>query len=226
MGRIIRKHASAIDVMVDAQDTHNNALARGGVWQELAEQRLGPVLAVYSAVNADHTAASQLAGQRVATRNARNKEADGLLGRISDELWNAVGRPANDPAFALLFPGGYGYYAGGELETQPHRMELLAKLLTANLHPKLDAARAQAAALEIRAAATALRDAIEAAREVVIEAELLDRVRVAVARTAATELANLKRLYKSAGFSEAEIHQVIPHRPRKSPSAKPEPPQP
>ncbi|AKT42747.1 uncharacterized protein CMC5_069740 [Chondromyces crocatus] len=41
---------------------------------------------------------------------------------------------------------------------------------------------------------------------------MLERVRTAVARTTGIALANLKRLYKT----EAEIHTVIPDRPRKS----------
>jgi hypothetical protein len=37
-------------------------------------------------------------------------------------------------------------------------------------------------------------------------------VRSSVARVAQSELSNLKRLYKANGFSEAEIHAVIPDR--------------
>ena len=46
---------------------------------------------------------------------------------------------------------------------------------------------------------------------------LLQREKTALGRAAQMELAHLKRLYKSEGFSEADIHSVIPDR---TPSGK------
>jgi len=40
--------------------------------------------------------------------------------------------------------------------------------------------------------------------------EMLGRMRTVMARSSQRELAALKRLYKAEGFTEAEIHTVIP----------------
>lgn len=45
---------------------------------------------------------------------------------------------------------------------------------------------------------------------------MLSHVRTALAKVVQAELANLKRLYKAEGFTEAEIHGVIPDRPSKT----------
>jgi len=59
-----------------------------GIWQELADRHMLPVAKLIEAT----------------TRAAR------LLGKVSDDIWNAVGRPANDPALSVIFPGGVAYY--------------------------------------------------------------------------------------------------------------------
>ena len=92
--------------------------------------------------------------------------------------------------------------------------------LGTNLHPKLAPEVAQAAAAEVRASAAELRQALDAVREPSAQVEILERVRTAIARNAGTELAHLKRSYKAAGFTEAEIHAVIPDRPRKTSSVR------
>lgn len=49
--------------------------------------------------------------------------------------------------------------------------------------------------------------------------QMFDRARTALAHSAQIALAALKRLYRAEGFSEAEIHTVIPDRPRKKAAA-------
>jgi hypothetical protein len=148
----------------------------------------------------------------VAALDAKHEEADRLLGRIWDEIWNEVGRPAADPALATLFPGGVSYYADGDVEGKPDRMELLAALLESNAHPRLAPATATSLAKRIYTNATLLRSAVNAARGPSARVALLQRVRRAIAATALKALANLKRSYKLEGFSENEIHTVIPDR--------------
>lgn len=223
MGEIIRKDASVEDIISDAQKALQNADARGGAWKELADQRIGPVLALFSDADAQFNAARQVAAPLEARLEAENDKADGVLGKVSDEVWNAVGRPGPscDAAYALLFPGGIAYYADGDPTTQPDRMDVLAQLLVSNVHPKLSTAAAQQAAAEVQSAADALRAAVEAARAPLAQVGVLDRVRIAIGRTTALELASLKRLYKAARFREPEIHAVIPARPRSRAAAKP-----
>jgi hypothetical protein len=42
MGEVIRKDAAASDIAADAKTTLANATARGSVWKELADEKLGP----------------------------------------------------------------------------------------------------------------------------------------------------------------------------------------
>lgn len=218
MGNVIKPKMAADSIIADARTTLTQAVARGGRWRDLAELRIAPVLALLTGVEGQLAGARAQAAPLRAARDAEDHRADDLLGRVSDDTWNAVGRPANDPALAILFPGGFGYYAEGDVESQPDRMEVLAQLLEANLHPKLNPATAQALAAEVRAGAEALQQAVDAARTPVARVGVLERVRTAMARSIAMELAHLKRLYKAEGFTEADIHTVIPDRPVREPA--------
>lgn len=223
MGENIRKDAARESIMAALQTAHQNATAKGGVWKERADERIGPVIALHAGIKAQLVAASAEAAPLSAQVPVREREASATLGRISDEVWNAVGRPGpgSDAAYAILFPGGISYYVEGALATRPERMEVLVKLLVSGVHPKLPAARAQAAADEVKGAANALRSALDAVRGPEAQVSVLDRILTAVARSGALELANLKRLYKAQSFSEAEIHTVIPSHARARKAAKP-----
>ncbi len=223
MGIVVKKNAGIDTIFADGRTALTRGVARGGRWQELAEQRIAPVLALLTSIDGQIAAAREEAEPLRATRDVENHRADALIGRVSDDAWNAVGRPRNDPALTLIFPGGVGYYTEGEVEGQPDRMEILAQLLESNLHPKLSAAQGQAFAAEVRASADVLRAATDAARGPLTRVDVLERVRTALARNLAMELAKLKRLYKAEGFTEAEIHAVIPDRPRESAAPAPKP---
>jgi hypothetical protein len=225
MGEVIRRTASPVDIIADVRATLTNATAKGGVWKTMADERLAPLMALVADVDARYAKAESDLTPLQAAVDARDVEADRMLGRVSDEIWNEVGRPAADPALSILFPGGIAYYADGNVEGQPDRMDLLAELREADLHPRLSLALAKAHAKEIRAAAKTLRAAVDLARPARGRLELLDRVRRALATGAQVQLSSLKRLYKVEHFSEADIHAVIPDRPmtaRKS-TATPEP---
>ncbi len=232
MGEMIRRTAAAEDIIADVRATLTSAVAKGGVWQELAEQGLAGVVALVDNVEARLEKAEAALQPLLAAIDAKNDEADALLGRVSDEIWNEVGRPAADPALSVLFPGGIAYYADASVEKQPGRMDLLAELLESRIHPRLSPAQVKAHAAEIRAAAKQLRAAVDALAGPNERVDLLQRVRRALASVAHADLTSLKRLYKNAHFSEADIHAVIPDRPasaRRSGSAagvSPSPPSP
>lgn len=228
MGEVIRKNAAAADIYADAQTSLANAAARGEAWSKDAEEHLRPIAQVGADVESRLKAASLAYEPLRAALRTGDELADRLLGRISDEIWNEVGRPGSDAFLDLLLPGGVAYYADGDTEEQPGRMELLAELLESKLHPRLSAEKAAAFARQVREGASALRVAVENARAPRQREALLERVRTAVARSTQSKLAALKRIYKARGFSEAEIHRVIPDRsadPAKPTEAKPpEPP--
>lgn len=217
MGDVIRRNAAADDIMDDVRRTYTNATAKGGQWKVHAEARLKPVLVIYDALGGRLKTAEDAQAVLIAALNAGDERADLFLGRISDEIWNAVGRPAQDPSLSLIFPGGIAYYTDGPDDEQPERMELLAELLEANLHPKIDPQVAAKYAAEVRAEAARLQKVVEPARAGRARVELLGRVKTALARSAHMELAAVKRLYKAEGFTEAEIHSVIPDRGRSTP---------
>ena len=93
-------------------------------------------------------------------------------------------------------------------------MELLAELLEANLHPRFDAATAALRAQETRSEAALLEAKWEALRKPRASFRIYDRILTTVAKAVQVELAKVKRGWLSEGISEADIHSVIPDRPR------------
>jgi hypothetical protein len=224
MGEVIRKTAAADDIIADLRATLTNARAKGGAWKTLAENQLAATATLVDGIETRSGEAEKELAPVVAELEAKDADADRLLGRVSDEIWNEVGRPATDPVLSILFPGGIAYYADASVDVQPDRMNLLAELIESNIHPRLSPVSAKGHAKDVRASAKGLRAAVDAGREPAARVELLRRMQRAVATTAQVELTNLKRLYKIERFSEADIHAVIPDRP--APSRKVAPPAP
>lgn len=220
MGTIIRKDAAKEDILSDAHKALTNATARGGRWKELAELRLVPVCALFDDIEKQLKLAEDAHAPKAATITALNGQADRKIGKVYDTVWNEVGRPASDAALSVIFPEGAGYYTDGETSTQPERMRILVKLLGAAIHPKLSTATAMACAAEIAAEADVLEAAVVAGRQTGEQVKVLSRVRTALGKVVHGELMNLKRFYKTEGFSEAEIHAVIPDRPVKAKKAE------
>ncbi len=220
MGEVIRKDAAANDIIADGRTTLTKATARGGDWASTAELRLGQAMALCTSIEARIASATVAAAPAMAALDAGNDRADDLIGRISDDVWNAVGRPGNDVAFDIIFPGGFGYYAEGDVSEQPDRMDLLAELLGSGIHPSLPGDRATALAAEVTTMSATLRGLVDAARPLRARVELAEKMRTAVARATQVALANLKRSWKADGKSEADIHSVIPDRPK---AKKPKP---
>jgi hypothetical protein len=220
MGEVIRKDAAADDIAADGITTLTGAVAKGGAWKQLAEERLGPAISLFNKVVADLNQAETALGPLKAAVNAYDNEADDFLGAKADEMWNLIGRPAFDASYSLAWPGGASTYADGPDDEQPERMDLLAEILEANLHPKIDAAWSSALAAEVRSRAAKYRSLLDAARPMHTKVGLLRKMKGVVARSVQMELSRLKRRYLAEGFREPEIHQVIPDRSR-SKAAKP-----
>lgn len=229
MGDVINKKAAVEDIAGDCRSTLTTATARGAQYRPLAEQYLKAPLAVFDLVDERLKNSEAALAPLLAKLDAADDAADALLGRCSDEIWNDVGRPASDPLYSLLFPEGIAFYTDGPDAEQPVRMELLAELLEANLHPKLDSKRGKAIAKQLREAAKALRAAVDATIMPRAQVTMLARARTAVARSLQMSLVSLKRHYRATGLSEAEIHGIIPHRaraPREKTPPAPTPPAP
>lgn len=223
MGETIRKTAAAADIIADLGDAYLKAAAKQGKWQTLAEQQIAPTVKLVENVCAQLDTARKTALPLVLALDATREKAGKVVGKVSDDIWNAVGRPRHDAAFEILFPGGFAFYTDGDVEDLPDRMDLLVELLNSGLHPNLPANVAGDAAATIKVEAQALRGAVQAASGPKTRVVLLERVSLALARSAALALAGYKRVLKAAGFSEAEIHTVIPDRSKPAQKKSPEP---
>ena len=227
MGEVISNKAAADDIFADVETTHARAVARGGKWHQIEEDRLGSLLTVIANLESRLASAQAAVLPLKAAVEAQDKHADQFIGKLSDDIWNAIGRPAFDPTFDVVFPGGIAHYTTGANEDQPDRMDLLANLLEMNLISKLDASTTTDMVKAVREEAVAYRRVVDAFAQPRIELQQLQRAKTAIAHSAQMELAHLKRLYKAAGFSEADIHSVIPDRPRpKKPPVTPPSPTP
>lgn len=219
MGDLVPKSAAADTIMADVETTHTRAKARGGKWAELAERMLANAIKLKSTIAGERQKAETELRALVAGIDAQDDLADKLIAHISDEVWNKIGRPAFDPTYDVVFPSGISYYTGGPEADQPERMELLAQLLEMNIVTRLPQADAKAMAARLREGVASYRQALAPAAAPRARALMFERAATALAHSAQIALAHLKRLYRAEGFSEAEIHTVIPDRPRKKAAA-------
>ena len=224
MAEIIHRKAAVADILADARATLVAATARGGNWKTLAEEQLQTPLALSDLIEGKLHALEAKLTSLEATLRSEDGSADALLAHDADDIWNLIGRPAEDPYYSLLFPAGIGFYVDGPDDEQPARMELLAELLEAKLHPRLEPARAQKIATDLRASAKTLQAAVSAVQVPRTQHEMYSRVRSALGRSCQIALSNLKRRYIVAGYSQTEIHTVIPGHTKAKPEAKPDKP--
>jgi hypothetical protein len=225
MGEVIVKTAAVEDILRDVLLTLSAAEARGGEWALDAKRFLAVIHGLAQEVTTELDEARDAIPALQAAVDARDDEADDLLAGIYDVIFNLLGRPGNDPLLTIIFPGGSSAYTQGPDDEQPDRMELLAQVLSRNVHPGIPPAEAAAMVFKINAAASALREAVQAARKPKIRASHLASLRQVLARSSQVQLVRLKRFWKADGRSEADIHQVIPDRPRSARAkGKPEEP--
>jgi hypothetical protein len=215
MGDVVAKNAAAETIMGDVNTTLTRARARGGKWAELAEKLLANCIRLHGVAGAEREKAEGELRGLVASVDAQDDLADKLIAQISDDVWNKIGRPAFDPTYDVVFPGGINYYTGGPDAEQPERIELLAQLLEMNIIARLPEGDAKDMAGRLRATADNYRKAMAPSAGPRARLQMFERALTAVAHSGQIALAHLKRLYRTEGFSEAEIHTVIPDRPRK-----------
>ncbi|MBL9009043.1 MAG: hypothetical protein JNJ46_32580 [Myxococcales bacterium] len=228
MGEIIRKTAAAEDIVADAKQSFVRAQARGGLYQAAAEQTLKPALALFDAVDTKWQAQEASLAPLLAAHTTCDDQADALIGRIADAVWNDVGRPAPgvDGSYDLLFPSGIPFYTDGPDDEQPERMLLLADLLESGLHPRIEPKQAKSYAKQLRDAAADLEKSLQTFWQPRIRLAMYGRMRTAAARNTQAALSRFKRLLRAQDVSEPDIHTIIPDRPApvKKPEAPKEPP--
>jgi len=221
MGEVIRRNAAVDDILADARETVAAATARGGPVAAAAGVCLGEVLGLMGVVEGQLAESRRAIVPLDAAVASNDAAADATVGQVADETWNALGRPAADPHYALLFPFGIRGYVDAGVDEEPYLLDLLAELIVLPGNPKLTSERKAAWQARIRETAAPLRAAVDARRPVAVRIRLLDRVRTALSRIAQMQLMALKRDYKNAGLSEVQIHEIIPDagRARKKPAS-------
>lgn len=229
MGEIIGKYADRNLIAADVKATRTNAHAKsqpvGGAqggpalaadprWVSFADERLGRREAIWDTQSARLVAAKTHTQKARALLGAIDLQTDLFVVELREALWRDAGRPGPnaDPDLELLFPeGSEGYTAGAE--GGGDRLTYLADLLRTVGHPKIDAARTLAAADELDHLARLHTDAEIALARAAGRENLLDKSLTVIARSARLALVQLKKAYLLAGFSEADVHAVIPDRP-------------
>ena len=189
-------------ILAEARAALAACAARGGAWKRAAEDRLAPVLSLLAGILAELAKARGAEAPTAAAVTAASERAAASIERVFGALKGAPGRPSFDAAMAILFPGGTGFYTGGMPDEQPDRMELLAQLLEAGVHPKVPIEAARSLAKEARGAAQALREAVDAARIPRARVRLLEEAVLVAAKSAQAELVALGRLVEAGGISE------------------------
>lgn len=212
MGKVVGRTASAARIKEAATKTLIAAKARGGEVASLAENRLAEPVA---ALEANETQLAQARAEDEAAHAAliaRDDESDLEIGTVCDEMWNAMGRPAQSIDYDLIVSGGKRMWTDGDPARQPHLMIVLASNIRGTKHPRLVERKEEwASRIEKRAAVQV--EAANAAAPAYAKAISLAMQRRTLAEITQLGLTRLKRDLKNLGMSEVQIHEIIPEAP-------------
>jgi hypothetical protein len=223
MGKVVPRTASTRRIKDAVTKALASARACGGAVQGIAEARLAePVAGLEDNEQklADARAKDEAAH---AALIARDEESDLEIGAVCDEMWNAMGRPAQSVEYDLIVSGGTKIWTEGDPSQQPTVMAVLAASIRSTKHPKLvDCKESWAARIEQRAAAQAEAAAIAGPAYARVTA--LSMQRRTLADRAQLALTRFKRDLKNLGMTEAQVHAIIPDTPDSPTSSPASPP--
>ncbi|MBI2570454.1 MAG: hypothetical protein HYV63_25925 [Candidatus Schekmanbacteria bacterium] len=216
MGEVIRATADPEEIVKDARHALRKATDRGGEVAAAAKLRLEGPLTGVAAAETEKNRAHEVVEAAISAALAIDTQEDVMLGTTRDEMHNTLGRPASSPALTAIFGGGLRTFTEAPLLDQHIFMSVLATRIDA-----ADAAPLQARKVEWAQRVRDGADRHHRATEPVREAEALETVALAghraVARSCHVGLTRLKRDLKSLEMTEAQIHEIIPDRPRPEP---------
>jgi hypothetical protein len=211
MGDVAIRDGTEAAILAEARAALAAFAAKGGAYKRAAEEKLAPVLSLLAGILAELAKARGAEAPTKAAVTAASERGQACVERVFGALRDALGRPSFDATMAILFPGGTGFYdAEASPHEQPDRMDLLAQLLDAGVHPKVPIEAARALAKETRGAARALREAVDAARLPKARVRLLEEAVLVTAASAQAELLALGELLEAAGGGEAKEAQEAP----------------
>ncbi|MDC0741644.1 hypothetical protein [Polyangium mundeleinium] len=210
MGEVIAATASIERIDGDVHTAHEIALARGGEVAEAAFFRLQPGVTAIDDAKAIHEAAKKAESLAWAAVAGIDHDADGLIGNIRDEMWNALGRPKQSSHMDAVFPEGIGTYTAGDPLGQPLLMQVLRARIVAADAPQWPEAKRNAWAAAIEAKREAYEAAVKSYRPIEAALVVAEAGYRAAVRGAHARLKNFKRDLKNLGLTEAQIHEIIP----------------
>jgi hypothetical protein len=214
MGSIILRMAAVEAIEEVIAKTLQQARQRDDEVRGRVEAKLTPHEPAIEAARAEQGVMEARAGDARARATYLADRAAQTVGEVADEIWNALDRPGADVTYAMLLPGGVAFITGESPARQAVLMRVLAEKLRKTQDARLEQTRLDAWAERVEVGAGPLWDAALAALAAEGRAYHARQARAHVARTAWRELPRLKRELLNEGWSEADIHRVIPDVPR------------
>jgi len=226
MGQVIARNAGTDRIINDISKTVTNGNARGGEVQSLTATRLSAIHAALLTIDQQWKQACATGDVLHATLMARDGESDLEIGAVIDEIWNALGRPAQSADYDLIVGSGKKAWTDGDPAKQHHTMGVLAANIRNANNAKL-AEKKEAWAVRIEQKAAVQEQAANPIDASDAQVTTLGMQRRTLAETGQMNLVRLKRDFKNLGMTEAQIHEIIPDNPTTSSAAAPNPaPQP
>ncbi|HEV8324938.1 MAG TPA: hypothetical protein VG389_25210 [Myxococcota bacterium] len=210
MGSIILRKAAVEAIEEVVAKTLQQARQRDDQVRGRVEAKLGPHEPAIEAARAEQGVMEARAGDAHARATYLADRAAQTVGEVADEIWNALDRPGADVTYAMLLPGGVAFIKNEAPARQAVLMRVLAEKLRKTQDARLEQTRLDAWAERVEEGAGPLWDAAVAALAAEGRAYHARQARAHVVRTAWRELPRLKRELLNEGWSEADIHRVIP----------------
>jgi hypothetical protein len=214
MGSIILRMAAVEAIEEVIAKTLQQARQRDDEVRGRVEAKLGPHEPAIEGARAEQGVMEARAGDAHARATYLADRAAQTVGEVADEIWNALDRPGADVTYAMLLPGGVAFIKNEAPARQAVLMRVLAEKLRKTQDARLEQTRLDAWAERVEEGAGPLWDAAVAALAAEGRAYHARQARAHVVRTAWRELPRLKRELLNEGWSEADIHRVIPDVPR------------
>jgi hypothetical protein len=185
-----------------------NARAEGEPYQSKAEEHLAAFEAILLRIGIE----SRHAGDSIKRENSEltllDQKATTLIDAHADDIWARLGCPDYDPIYNILFPSALPDITPFQIKAE--RLSVVADLLSSGIHRKIDRARANVIAQEIRALATEYNDHLYVLAKHQSRKTSLEAFEASVARIGLLELGTLRRTLRSMGMDELEIKSVVP----------------
>jgi len=210
MGEVIRITAGGEKIGECGRKTLRVGLALGGDVAAAVQVRLAAPIAALDAASAAQTVAADAAAGASAAIMAQHAKCDDLIFMIHDTMWNLVGRTRNGPEMDQAFPGGVTIYT----DCTPHQQAMLIQVLKSRIIAVPCARWSEEARKDWVAQLEARRTEYEATLTAYRPLEATSMVAEAAHKTAVRSvhigLRALKRDLKTAGYTESQIHEIIP----------------